>query len=165
MNDRNEGPYRLVLGSKSAANIAWHCKHYVERGQMIKYDHGKDLAKAIGVDVKVLEETFADYMRAAKGEKKDDFNKTKFINAEYKVDDYFHAIVITPLIHYCMGGIKIDEHSQIIDTKNKPIPGLYATGEVCGGVHGINRLGGCSLLDCVVYGRVSGKKACSYLLE
>jgi len=132
---------------------------------MIKYEHGKDLAKAIGCSAETLEETFADYMKAAKGEKKDDFNKTKFINADYKVNDNFHAIVITPLIHYCMGGIKIDEHSQIIDTKNKPIAGLFATGEVCGGVHGINRLGGCSLLDCVVYGRVSGKKSLFLLIR
>ena len=46
-----------------------------------------------------------------------------------------------------------------------PIPGLYAGGEVCGGVHGINRLGGNSLLDCVVFGRLSGRQACKFLLN
>lgn len=82
---------------------------------MIRYEHGKDLCKDIGCDVSTLEATLADYVRAAKGEKKDDFNKTKFINADYKVDDVLHAIVITPLIHYCMGGVKINPTSAIVD--------------------------------------------------
>jgi len=64
-----------------------------------------------------------------------------------------------------MGGIKVNPNAEIVHTSGKAIPGLYATGEVCGGVHGVNRLGGNSLLDCVVYGRVSGKNACSYLLN
>jgi len=52
-----------------------------------------------------------------------------------------------------------------MSTKGEPIVGLYAAGETAGGVHGINRLGGNSLLDCVVYGRVSGRSACKYLLS
>lgn len=87
------------------------------------------------------------------------------MNADYKVDDVFHSIVITPVIHYTMGGIKIDTNSAVVGTDGKPIPGLYATGEVCGGVHGYNRLGGCSLLDCVVFGRVSGRNVAGYLLN
>jgi len=76
-----------------------------------------------------------------------------------------HVIVITPLIHYTMGGIEINNKSEVINTKGKVIPGLFAAGEVAGGVHGKNRLGGTSLLDCVVYGRVSGRSACKYLLN
>merc|ERR1712072_755351 len=71
---------------------------------------------------------------------------------------------ITPVIHYCMGGLEIDANSLVLDKKGKPINGLYAAGEVAGGVHGNNRLGGNSLLDCVVFGRVSGKHACDWML-
>jgi succinate dehydrogenase/fumarate reductase flavoprotein subunit len=58
-----------------------------------------------------------------------------------------------------MGGLKIDETTRVVGTNGKAIPNLYAAGEVCGGVHGKNRLGGNSLLDCVVLGRVAGRAA------
>jgi len=64
-----------------------------------------------------------------------------------------------------MGGLRISVDSECEDKQGKPIPGLYSTGEVCGGVHGKNRLGGSSLLDCVVFGRVSGSSATKYILD
>jgi len=73
-------------------------------------------------------------------------------------DDAWNVSIITPVIHYTMGGLKVDEHARVLG-KNGPINGLYAAGEVMGGVHGKNRLGGNSLLDCVVYGRVSARTA------
>merc|ERR1711862_1095016 len=72
--------------------------------------------------------------------------------------------IITPVIHYCLGGLEIDTDSAVVGPHGKAIPGLYAAGEVAGGVHGNNRLGGNSLLDCVVFGRVSGKAAAKYIL-
>jgi hypothetical protein len=63
-----------------------------------------------------------------------------------------------------MGGLEIDTESRVVGSSGKPIPGLYAAGEVAGGVHGNNRLGGNSLLDCVVFGRVSGKHCAKYML-
>ena len=62
--------------------------------------------------------------------------------------------IITPVIHYCMGGLEIDEDSAVVSQ----------SGEVAGGVHGNNRLGGNSLLDCVVFGRVAGKHCAKYML-
>merc|ERR1719433_2281045 len=76
----------------------------------------------------------------------------------------FYVAIITPVIHYCMGGLEIDTDSAVVGSNGEPIPGLYAAGEVAGGVHGNNRLGGNSLLDCVVFGRVSGKACCKYML-
>merc|ERR1712066_372134 len=76
----------------------------------------------------------------------------------------FYVAIITPVIHYCMGGLEIDTDSAVIGPHGKAIPGLYAAGEVAGGVHGNNRLGGNSLLDCVVFGRVSGLAAAKYIL-
>merc|ERR1719254_39626 len=63
-----------------------------------------------------------------------------------------------------MGGLEIDTDSAVIGTSGEVIKGLYAAGEVAGGVHGNNRLGGNSLLDCVVFGRVAGKAATQYML-
>lgn len=72
---------------------------------------------------------------------------------------------MTPVLHYTMGGLEIDPESRVLDQSSKPIPGLFAAGEVAGGVHGANRLGGSSLLGCVVFGRVSGDSAAAYLLQ
>merc|ERR1719198_2457345 len=79
------------------------------------------------------------------------------------VNDSFHVAVVTPVIHYCMGGLKMDPDAQILKADDTLIEGLYAAGEAMGGVHGNNRLGGNSLLDCVVFGRVSGRSAARYL--
>merc|ERR1740116_152941 len=76
----------------------------------------------------------------------------------------FYVAIITPVIHYCMGGLEIDVDSAVVGSDGQAIPGLYAAGEVAGGVHGNNRLGGNSLLDCVVFGRVAGKACAKYML-
>merc|ERR1712203_1296043 len=75
----------------------------------------------------------------------------------------FYVAIITPVIHYCMGGLEIDAEGAVLG-KNGVIKGLYCAGEVAGGVHGNNRLGGNSLLDCVVFGRVTGVAATEYIL-
>uniref|UniRef100_A0A0S1MID9 Fumarate reductase n=1 Tax=Phakopsora pachyrhizi TaxID=170000 RepID=A0A0S1MID9_PHAPC len=77
----------------------------------------------------------------------------------------FFVASMTPVLHYSMGGVEINNNSEVLDTNKKPIPGLYASGEVAGGVHGVNRLGGSSLLGCVVFGRVAADSASSYLLR
>merc|ERR1712048_398509 len=76
----------------------------------------------------------------------------------------FYVAIITPVIHYCMGGLEIDVNSMCMDGNGRGINGLYAAGEVAGGVHGNNRLGGNSLLDCVVFGRVAGRHAAFAML-
>merc|ERR1712157_518676 len=76
----------------------------------------------------------------------------------------FYVAIITPVIHYCMGGLEVDTNSLVVNAEGKAIKGLYAAGEVAGGIHGNNRLGGNSLLDCVVFGRVSGRHAAQYML-
>jgi FAD-dependent fumarate reductase len=69
---------------------------------------------------------------------------------------------VSPAIHYTMGGIAIDEEARVLDRDGVAIPGLYAAGEVTGGVHGKNRLAGNSLLDCCVYGRMAGENAAAF---
>lgn len=95
---------------------------------------------------------------------KDPYNKKFFPNAPFNVNDEFHVAEVTPVIHYTMGGIKINPESQCCG-KNGPIPGLYCAGEAMGEVHGKNRLGGNSLLDCVVFGRVAARTACKHLFN
>jgi predicted heme/steroid binding protein len=72
---------------------------------------------------------------------------------------------MTPVLHYTMGGLEIDHEARVLASGGAPLPGLFAAGEVAGGVHGANRLGGSSLLGCVVFGRVAGDTAAAYLLQ
>jgi len=118
----------------------------------------------MGISPAYLKKTFEAYSAGAKA-KKDPFGKKFFSSGDWTMDDYFHVAIMTPVLHYTMGGLEIDAESRVIGKDGKPIPGLFAAGEVAGGVHGANRLGGSSLLGCVVFGRVSGDSAAAYLLQ
>ncbi|KAG9045014.1 hypothetical protein FS837_007177 [Tulasnella sp. UAMH 9824] len=157
-------PIRLVLNGKASTEIEWHCKHYVGRGLMKRFESGEALAKEIGIKPEVLKKTFDTYNKIAE-KKNDPFGKKFFHNLPLKMDDFFHVAIMTPVLHYTMGGLEIDPASRVIGQTGKAIPGLFAGGEVAGGVHGANRLGGSSLLGCVVFGRVCGDSAASYLLQ
>ncbi|KAF4727846.1 hypothetical protein FOZ62_030072, partial [Perkinsus olseni] len=177
----NKGPFRLVLNSAAANDIHWHVEHYEGRGVMRHFKSGSDLAKEMGIAPSTLEETFKSYIEVANkqtadpnngpydaypsGKTWDSWGKKFFKNYEYKMDDEFDVAIVTPLVHYCMGGLKIDTTGRVLDKEGKPIRGLYAAGELMGGVHGNNRLGGNSLLDCVVFGRLTGKDLCENVLD
>ncbi|KIM24623.1 hypothetical protein M408DRAFT_75649 [Serendipita vermifera MAFF 305830] len=158
-------PVRLILNGEASKEIEWHCKHYVGRGLMKKFDSAEAVAKEMGISPDVLKKTFDAYNQGAKN-KNDPFGKKFFHGGEWRMDDTtFHVALMTPVLHYTMGGLEIDAESKVIDPSGKPIPGLFAAGEVGGGVHGANRLGGSSLLGCVVFGRVAGDSAAAYLLQ
>jgi len=161
---RGKGPYRLVLNSKASASIAWHCKHYAGRGLMKHFKSGDELAKEMGIPASTLKSTFDKYNAVAQN-KNDPWGKKFFDAMPYSMDDNFNVAIITPVLHYCMGGLHADTNSQVISSSGSPIQGLYAAGEVVGGVHGEQRLGGSSLLDCVVFGRVAGRSVSTFLLS
>jgi succinate dehydrogenase/fumarate reductase flavoprotein subunit len=73
----------------------------------------------------------------------------------------FYAVRLWPKVHYTPGGVGITSEAQVIGLDGRPIPRLFAAGEVCGGVHGASRLGSCSLSDCIVFGRIAGQQAAS----
>ena len=75
----------------------------------------------------------------------------------------FYAIDVTAGIHHTMGGLSINPDTQVLDTEGNVIEGLYAAGEVTGGVHGANRLGGNAVADFVVFGRIAGQNAAAYV--
>ena len=69
------------------------------------------------------------------------------------------AIRLWPKVHYTPGGLHIDNHARVMDLSHGPIPGLFAAGEITGGIHGAGRLGGCALTECIVFGRIAGRNA------
>ncbi|KAI5477479.1 hypothetical protein MNV49_006325 [Pseudohyphozyma bogoriensis] len=166
MWENDKFPVRLILNGQASKEIEWHCKHYCGRGLMKRFETGEELAKEMGIPAKKLQEVFSNYTDIVKDPKKDPFGKKFFSNTDWGMKSGpFNVALMTPVLHYTMGGLQINEDSQVIDTAGKPIPGLYASGEIAGGVHGANRLGGSSLLGCVVFGRVAGDSASSYLMK
>merc|ERR1719235_1813449 len=145
---------------------------------MKAYNNMGEFAKEHNIPLSNIEATFKDYNEVAEkqaenpdagpydayggGKSHDVWGKKFFHNLPLETSDHFHAGVATPVIHYCMGGLKMNPDSEILTSDDKVIAGLYAAGEAMGGVHGNNRLGGNSLLDCVVFGRVSGRSAARY---
>jgi flavocytochrome c len=154
----------LVLNSAGTKEIQWHVTHYAGRGLMKKDMSIEELAKHMNVPVGRLESTFKTYNKIAES-KKDPFGKKYFANMPWDPKDKFSVAIITPVVHYTMGGLEVNKDGQVLDTQKNPIPGLWATGEVMGGVHGANRLGGNSLADCVIFGRVTGRASTAYLLH
>merc|ERR1712066_458314 len=157
---KNKPPFRLCLNKAASDEIIWHAKHYTGRGVMKFYESGAKLAEDMGVPVQTLaDETEKHYQAAMKTEKDPDggswpaypsgkswdepSGKTgsgkKFyhniIPGSAVATEPFYVAIITPVIHYCMGGLEITADSECVTDKGV-IPGLYAAGEIAGGVHG-----------------------------
>uniref|UniRef100_A0A0K0D2N6 fumarate reductase (NADH) n=1 Tax=Angiostrongylus cantonensis TaxID=6313 RepID=A0A0K0D2N6_ANGCA len=124
-----------------------------------KYNTAKEFAEQSGIPFDALKSTLLEYNKYIKGDSGDSFGKTVFPVAIDPNEPVYIAI-ITPAIHYTMGGLKIDKQARVYNEfVSKPFQGLLAAGEVTGGVHGANRLAGNSLLECVVFGRIAGRTA------
>jgi len=162
--DKGKFPIRLVLNSKASNVLDFHTRHYSGRGLMKKMS-GAELAKEIGCKPDHLQGTFKTYNSIADGKEKDPWGKKFFHNLPFDINDTFHVAVMEPVLHFTMGGIEINDKAQVLNQDKQPFEGLFACGEVAGGVHGANRLGGSSLLGCVVYGRVAGDTASNYLFQ
>ncbi|KAK6455402.1 osmotic growth protein [Scheffersomyces xylosifermentans] len=166
------GPLRLVLNEASEKNLQFHVKHYKSRNLM-KTITGKELVEELGLtkNPQKLIEQLDVYNKAAKGDIKDPYGKKYFPATPfvYNPNDKYHVSFITRVLHFTMGGVKINDKAQVLyqsgDNEYTPFEGLFAAGEVAGGVHGHNRLGGSSLLACVVYGRLAADEATSYFMH
>eukprot|EP00591_Stephanopyxis_turris_P004924 CAMPEP_0195510808 /NCGR_PEP_ID=MMETSP0794_2-20130614/3344_1 /TAXON_ID=515487 /ORGANISM="Stephanopyxis turris, Strain CCMP 815" /LENGTH=1256 /DNA_ID=CAMNT_0040638299 /DNA_START=317 /DNA_END=4087 /DNA_ORIENTATION=+ len=151
--------FPLVLSSAAALDGKKHVDLYSHKGLMTKLEGIQALADWMGNDVDAVKATFVQYQEdAEKGV--DEWGKTSFRGVPGKDLDAetFYVGKITPVLHYCMGGLTIDTEGNVLDENKNTIEGLHAAGEVSGGVHGHNRLGGNSLLECTVFGTIVGKK-------
>jgi len=179
---KNEGPFRLCLNSKASKEIEWHVKHYKGRGLMKHYKNCEEMCADSGtMKIENIRKAFEEhneidqkmsnpdtppgpYDAYGGGKTYDKWGKKFFRNGPLQVEDEFHVGIVTPVIHYCMGGNQINHCGNICRAGNQPIRGLYGAGEVNGGIHGENRLGGNALLECVVFGRLAGANAAASVM-
>ena len=139
----------------------------VADGRAYKADTLEELAEKIGVPAENLTAAVEEYNRHCLGGdlegQEDEFGRTLFTDSGKENDGindppYFAAERV-PTVHHTMGGVKINAQTQVINKEGEAIPNLFAAGEVTGGIHGSNRLGGNALTDTVVFGRIAGQSA------
>ena len=134
---------------------------YIKKpGMVIQGKTLDEVAKNMGVPADALKATMAQYAKDQKAGKDSCCGRTKMERPLNKPG--YYAIRITPAVHHTMGGVKINTKAEVLDTKGKVIPGYFAAGEVTGGVHGGNRLGGNAQADIIVFGRIAGQGAAAY---
>ncbi|KAJ3108348.1 cleavage and polyadenylation specificity factor subunit 2 [Phlyctochytrium planicorne] len=134
---------------------------YMFKGLIGKLEGLEKVCEEFGLDLDIVREQLEAY-NVSEAAKTDSFGKTLF-PCTFDEKDAFYVARVAPVIHYTMGGLKINSKTEVQRGDGSVIKGLYAAGEVTGGVHGFNRLAGNSLLECVVFGRVAGQQAASSL--
>ena len=132
----------------------------VSIGRIYKADSLADLAKQLGMPADKLEASVAEFNKMVEAKNDPKFGRKLFDRPIVKPP--FYATPRAPSIHHTMGGLQISTNAQVLDKKGKPIPGLYAAGEVTGGIHGSNRLGGNATADVLTFGRIAAKSAVAH---
>ena len=131
----------------------------IEQGLCFKGETLQDVADHLGVELDVLTASIEGFNAAVRGEAADEFNRTTSMHELDVTVGPWYLIKGVPSVHHTMGGVQIDKGAHVINTEGTVIPGLYAAGEVCGGIHGNNRVGTCAIADIVVFGRIAGTNA------
>lgn len=136
---------------------------YVRKGFAIEGATLEELAKKVGIDAKSLVETMNKYNGYVKAGEDKEFGKTALPRELVKAP--FYAIEVSPAVHHTMGGVRINTNAEVLTADGKVIPGLFAAGEITGGVHGANRIGGNAVTDITVYGKTAGENAAKFVKE
>ena len=138
-------------------------ENYAQQGLLTSAKTPAELAEALQLPVFAFVETMEKYsLYQTTGEDKDFQRKAEEMPRPLTEAPYY-AIEVEPVIHHTMGGIKINARAEVVNQNGKIIPGLYAAGEVTGGVHGGNRLGGNAVADIIVFGQIAGTSAAESL--
>lgn len=165
-----EGTYWLIMNKlrypdeTKPDKMGVTMKDMLALGRVKRADTLDELAKVINVPAANLKAAVAEYNKAASHQ----VEKDKYGFAATNTDDApmtegpWYACRKVPTVHHTMGGVKIDTKAEVIGTNGKPIAGLFAAGEVTGGIHGANRLGGNAIADVYTFGRLAGASAAKY---
>ena len=158
------GSYAYIIFDQKLREGLKATEKYISTGITVQGDTIEDLAAQIDVDPATLAETLANWNKCVADKNDAEFGRTTGMDNDLSTPPYY-AIKIAPGIHHTMGGVHIDTGAHVIDLNGKVIPGLFAAGEVVGGVHGGNRLGGNAVADIVVFGRISSASAVEWCNE
>ena len=136
---------------------------YAKKGLLTEGATLSELAEKLNIPAAELENTVKNYNGYQAAGKDDEFGRAASDMVRPLVKSPYYAVEVAPAVHHTMGGIKINTKSEVLNNSGDVIPGLFAAGEVTGGVHGANRLGGNAVADICIYGRTAGSSAVDFI--
>ena len=154
------GSYSWLVVDQAMADASGVIQGYIKKGYTVTGATYEELGKAMGVDAAAFAETMEKWNGYVEAKNDPDFGRTSFANPLNTAP--YYAVKVTAGVHHTMGGLKINANTEVLNEKGEVIPGLFAAGEVTGGVHGANRLGGNAVADFTVFGRIAGAAASDY---
>ena len=154
------GSYSWLVVDQAMVDASSVIQGYIKKGYTVTGATYEELGKAMGVDAAAFAETREKWNGYVEAKNDPDFGRTSFANPLNTAP--YYAVKVTAGVHHTMGGLKINANTEVLNEKGEVIPGLFAAGEVTGGVHGANRLGGNAVADFTVFGRIAGAAASDY---
>ena len=154
------GSYSWLVVDQAMADASSVIQGYIKKGYTVTGATYEELGKAMGVDAAAFAETMEKWNGYVEAKNDPDFGRTSFANPLNTAP--YYAVKVTAGVHHTMGGLKIKTNTEVLNENGEVIPGLFAAGEVTGGVHGANRLGGNAVADFTVFGRIAGAAASKY---
>ena len=154
------GSYSWLVIDQAMVDASSVIQGYIKNGYTVSGETYEELAEAMGVDAAAFAATMEKWNAAVAAGVDEEFGRTSFANPLDTAP--YYAIKVTAGIHHTMGGLTITPQTQVLAGDGTVIDGLYAAGEVTGGVHGGNRLGGNAVADFTVFGRIAGEQAAAY---
>ena len=154
------GSYSWLVVDQAMVDASSVIQGYIKKGYTVTGETYEELGKAMGVDAAAFAETMDKWNGYVEAKNDPDFGRTSFANPLNTAP--YYAVKVTAGVHHTMGGLKINANTEVLNEKGEVIPGLFAAGEVTGGVHGANRLGGNAVADFTVFGRSAGAAASDY---
>ncbi|MDF2473444.1 MAG: flavocytochrome c [Anaerocolumna sp.] len=158
---KQEGSYAYLIFDQKLRDNLSAIEKYVEYDITVQADSFEELAGLIDTDAATLVDTMNKWNEAVANQNDTEFGRTTGMENDITTGP-FYAIKIAPGVHHTMGGVEINTKAEVISSEGNAIPGLFAAGEVTGGVHGANRIGGNAVTDIVVFGRVAAASAIEY---
>ena len=155
------GGYAWLIVDSRMSDASNVIQGYISKGYAESGETYEALAEAIGAPAEAFAATMEKWNACVEAKEDADFGRVSFANPLDQAP--YYAIKVQPGVHHTMGGIRINDAAQVINTDGEVIPGLFAAGEVTGGVHGNNRLGGNAVADFVIFGRIAGSSAAGIL--
>lgn len=152
-------PVAGIADSRAVDRAGWDLSRCLSKGVVKAFQTLDALAASCGINAEALQQTVSTYNSAVREGTDREFQKQIMPETEPIELAPFYAMRMWPKVHYTMGGIQIDEQARVINCNMQPIEGLFAAGEVTGGIHGASRLGSCAITECLVFGRIAGRSA------
>ena len=154
------GSYSWLIVDQAMVDASSVIQGYIKKGYTKTGATYEELAKELDVDPATFANTMETWNSYVEAKNDPDFGRTSFANPLN--NGPYYAIKVTAGVHHTMGGVTINSATEVLKEDGTVIPGLFAAGEVTGGVHGANRLGGTAVADFVVFGRIAGESAANY---